>query len=122
MSNDLMTLFTFGIAFAALVLAIINAVRQGKNIDAATADKLADMHKPETLDRLKEAYQNANETTRQLVGAVSAILQLVAPLTPGIKADDAARELLKDIQTPGIAGVGVPGDTPASFSGATPAG
>ena len=100
MNYELTTVFTLGIALAALVISVITAVRKGSSVDAAVADKLAKMHDPQVLDRLEAAYQTANAPVVQLVNTVAALLKVVAPFTP-IKSDDAAAKLLEDIQTPG---------------------
>lgn len=98
-----MDVFTLGMALAALIIAVFVAARQGKNVDQATAEKLAEMHKPEVLDRLERNYQLASAERKQLVDMAAGFLRLIAPFTPGITADDAAAKLLTDVQTPGPA-------------------
>lgn len=112
MEIDLVDVFTVGMALAALIMAIIVAARQGKNIDQTTADRLAKMHEPEVLDRLEGAYQRSDAAVKQLVDVAAGLLGIIAPLTTMIKADDAAANLLKDIQTPGA----LPAPTPPAVS------
>lgn len=107
MSEQLLDVITLGMALAALIVSVIFAARSGKNIDQATADKLAEMHRPEVMDRLERAYQQSNAERKQLVDVTSGFLKLIAQFTP-FKSIDAASELLEDIQTPGPAPVSPP--------------
>jgi len=104
MELQIIDVFTLSMALAALIIAVFVAARQGKNVDQATAEKLAEMHKPEVMDRMERMYQQANEPVKQLVNAVTGILQLVSVMTP-FKSVDAAADVMTDIQTPGPAPV-----------------
>lgn len=113
MALDLIDVFTLAVALAGLIVAIIVAARQGKNIDQETAGRLERMSDPATMERLERAYQSANEERKQFVKLASALLGVIAPLTP-FKSDDAAAALLMDIQQPGSpAPVPPAGNSPA---------
>jgi hypothetical protein len=102
MELTLMDVLTLVFALSALIVAIITAARQGKNIDDATAERLSKMADPATMDKLERAYQAASDERKRLLEMASALLAFIAPLTQ-LKSDDAALALLKDIQTPGPA-------------------
>ena len=77
------------------------AHHRGQNLDAAlTARVQASQSDREWVERLEKAHEKGGEGLKTALGAVVGVLQNVAPLTP-FKMDDALRDLLKDIQTPG---------------------
>jgi hypothetical protein len=102
MELTLTDVLTVGFALAALIVAIIGIARTGRNIDAATAERLASMSDPATMERLERAHAAADEKVKQALALLAAVVGIIAPLTP-LKSDDALKNLLVDIQTPGPA-------------------
>lgn len=77
------------------------AHHRGQNLDAAlTARVQASQSDREWVERLEKAHEKGGDGLKTALGAVIGVLQNMAPLTP-FKIDDALRDLLKDIQTPG---------------------
>lgn len=85
-----------------IVAGIIVAVRMGVPADTAAANKLNEAAaNPLVLQEMRLAYRQAGQMQQQALDTALAILTLIAPLTPGIKTDDAARDLLDKINDKG---------------------
>jgi hypothetical protein len=100
MELDLMDAFTLLLAIAALIVAVIAAVRSGKNVDEAMAERLSKMSHPDQMERLERMYERANEPVKQLVDTVAGLAKMFAPMTP-FKTDDALANMMADVQVPG---------------------
>lgn len=71
-------------------------------VDTAAAERIDALHQNrDYMERLERAYQASNEANRRALDLSVSVLRFIAPLTPGIKTDDAAAGFLSDIQTPG---------------------
>lgn len=94
------------LALVAFVIALVAFFRANPNATPAAVDtevsrRFAEMQaNRELVERLERAYQQNNENTQRMFDAFVGALRFLAPLTPN-KADDAALELLTDIQQPG---------------------
>lgn len=88
------------------------AHHRGQNLDASlTARVQASQTDREWVERLEKAHERGGEALKTALSAVVGVLDNVAPLTK-FKIDDAFRDLLKDIQTPGAP----PAPTPINAS------
>lgn len=92
-----------------IIAVVVTAMRTGKSADAgAVAEIEKRQMNREWMERNERAYQEASAERKELYSLVTGILGFIAPITTGIKADDAALKLLQDIQTPGPAPVSPP--------------
>lgn len=88
-----------------IVAGVIVAVRMGVPADTAASTKLNEAgNNPLVIQEMRLVYQNAGQMQQQVLDTALAILTLVAPLTPGLKTDDAARDLLDKINDPPAVG------------------
>lgn len=108
MELNLTDVLTLVFSLSALIIAIVVAARQGKNIDEVTAERLAKMADRETMDKYERAFQQASDEKKLLIGMLGRALDFFAPLTP-FKSDDAAAKFVEDIQVPGPAPESAPG-------------
>ena len=83
--------------------------RLTQRVDTAAADR-------EWIERLEKAYALGGLQAKTAVDALAGVLTNIAPLT-GIKVDDAALRLLKDIQTPGSPNAVDPFPSPQTDAG-----
>jgi hypothetical protein len=73
----------------------------GASVDTQLVAAVEERHSDrEYIDSLEKAYAAAGNAYKTALDATVSVLQTIAPLTP-LKVDDAALNLLRDIQTPG---------------------
>lgn len=85
---------------ASIVIAAVFAFRNpSANLDLEVAKKFQEFSR-EHIANLEKAYQQNEDAQRYAFDRVVDVLELVAPLTP-IQSDDAALEVLHDIQEEG---------------------
>lgn len=71
-------------------------------IDDRAIRRIDDMQQNrEYMAALERSYAKAGDLQQQTVNVLTGVLSILAPLTPGLKLDDKARDFLRDIQTPG---------------------
>lgn len=123
MSPEIIDLLTVLAALGALVFSILAFMRAHPNatpaeLDAAVTERIVEFGSDTAnIDRLELAYERQTEVFKHAFDTMASLFTLVAPLTP-FKADDAARDLIKDIQTAESgAQQPIPADPPAEANG-----
>lgn len=94
------------VAVVSLVFGVVGFMRRYPNatpaqLDSEAARLLQERQQDrENMARLEAAYARQSDAYRTAFDTLAGFFRLIAPLTP-IKTDDAASDLLTDIQTPG---------------------